>query len=258
VRDVQSDFPEIKRHITKVGVRNVPVILQLNAVKVAAMASIYTNLSEESRGSHMSRLVEATMQACHEAEDVHTLTRLATLLREKLHANDSFAKFRFPYMWSVTAPESGRTGWLRLDSEMEVEMLGEEIALYVKVAVPYTSLCPCSKEISITGGAHNQRSVAEVRLLINPPETFAFHVTQIVAAVNKIASAPIFPILKREDEGWVTDQAYEHPTFVEDAVRKLSEQIDTFAFVSGYSVVCTHFESIHQHDAVAVMRGGLQ
>ncbi len=177
-----------------------------------------------------------------------TVTRLGSI--------HSFAKIKFDYFIVKEAPVSKMKSHLNIKCVVEGKHYGElPNTRYLTVSVPYSSLCPCSKEIS-EYGAHNQPSLADVKVeLIDGQMCW---VEDLVDLVESCASAPIRNILKREDEAYQTELMYENPKFVEDMVREISVKLDEMLDknIADYSVVVNHFESIHQQFAVAVNTAG--
>jgi GTP cyclohydrolase I len=202
---------------------------------------------------------------------LHDLIKeLLIATKERLGSDNAYVKIRFPYYLVVEAPASKLKSYIDLRVTFEgtfktfvgtvnkVDGEHEVINVFLTVRAPYTSLCPCSKEIS-EHGAHNQRSFADVAVKINDEKIHGvMWIEDIFAIVNKCASAPIINGLKREDEAWQTELMYEQPKFVEDMVREIAVELDKELDkrITDYSVVVNHEESIHTHDAVAVITAG--
>lgn len=266
IQNQASGYPQ--RAIKKVGIRNVRVPIKVDKKDggtndCSAEISIYTDLTAKCKGTNMSRyriLIEEFL--IEKKVKLHDLIKeLLIATKDRLGSDNSFVKIRFPYYLVVTAPASKLKSFidLRVTFEGKLKRLeGNDCTLtFLTVRVPYTSLCPCSKEIS-EYGAHNQRSYADVTVQLNDEKNGVMWIEDIFAVVNKCASAPIINGLKREDEAFQTELMYEQPKFVEDMVREIADELDKELDkrITDYSVVVNHEESIHTHDAVAVITAG--
>ena len=253
--DVQASKSNIDKHIKKVGVRNVTVPIFIKGksdrkINTVADVSIYTSLTPETRGAHMSRYVEILNKVIRREVSLDILTTLLSELATKLESNDSYVKFSFTYFKKKKSPVAKRIGFVPYPVIFEGEMKDNDTKLFLTVTVPYTSCCPCSKEIS-KFGAHNQRSEATVKVEL---KTFV-KIEEIIELVESIASCELYSVLKRQDEKYVTEAAYNKPMFVEDIGREIAANLDKWLdkTINDYYVVVNHFESIHCHDAVAVI-----
>lgn len=262
--DVQQGtegFP--KKEIKKVGIHNVQVPLNIlrkdgTINTSSAQVSIYTNLNEKVRGANMSRyrLVVEEHLIGKPLNLREYLRELLKATKIKLGATDSYIKIKFDYFMIKSAPVSKTKSYINYKCFVEGKHNDNIDDFYLTVSVPYTSLCPCSKEIS-DYGAHNQRSFAEVKVkLIKDKMVW---IEDIISLVEKTGSSPIINGLKRSDEAYQTELMYEHPMFVEDMARHVAEQMDKKHLdkeISDYSIIITHQESIHLHDAVAIITAG--
>ena len=159
-------------------------------------------------------------------------------------------KINFKYFIDKIAPISKRKSVLDLDcSFIANKMQGDHIEFTMAVNVPFTSLCPCSKEIS-KYGAHNQRGLMRVKIKFGSDQQ-SISIEDLAAIMEQQASCPIYPLLKREDEKYVTETAYENPKFVEDILRDLVIALRQIKGVSWFSIECENYESIHNHSAYA-------
>ncbi|EHR73612.1 TIGR00294 family protein [Burkholderiales bacterium JOSHI_001] len=252
IPDTQSARDERHVAIQRVGVKDVryPISLQV-AGSVQASAALWdldVALPAEAKGTHMSRFV-----AWLDDLALAGTTLTAASLREglarmlyKLGAGEGRIEARFSFFLRKRAPVSGLASLLDYQGRWVAESRAGHTAVWAEVGVPVKSLCPCSKEIS-DYGAHNQRSVVTIRVeLLQPVEW-----QELVRFAEDSASSELWPMLKRADEKWVTERAYENPKFVEDLVRDVALRLNADARVGRYVVEVENFESIHNHSAYA-------
>ncbi|MEJ2361855.1 MAG: GTP cyclohydrolase FolE2 [Gammaproteobacteria bacterium] len=252
IEDVQSRQDTRNIPINKVGIKDVrhPVRVRDRSVgeqHTVANFNMYVNLPHNFKGTHMSRFVEILHQ--HEREiSVKSFKEMLAEMTDRLEAESGHIEMHFPYFISKKAPVS------RVESMMdyEVTFIGEihkgEPQMKIKVVVPVTSLCPCSKKIS-NYGAHNQRSHVTVTARI---EGFVW-IEELIEIVEQEASCELYGLLKRPDEKYVTERAYDNPKFVEDMVRDVAARLNQDDRVSYYVVESENFESIHNHSAYALI-----
>ena len=236
--------------INKVGIKDIlhPMVIKQRSGKeqtTVANFNMYVNLPHNLKGTHMSRFVHIL----NNHEDHITVDTFKTMITEMLvllEAESGHVEMRFPYFINKTAPASKVKSLL----DYTVTFIGEiekgVSNLKVKVLVPVTSLCPCSKKISAYG-AHNQRSHVTVTVSI---KDFIW-IEEIIDIVEKEASSELYALLKRPDEKHVTELAYDNPKFVEDMVRDIAAHFSNDDRVSEYIVESENFESIHNHSAYA-------
>ncbi|MDR3284869.1 MAG: GTP cyclohydrolase FolE2 [Treponema sp.] len=249
----QSDTRDIP--LEKVGVRGLeyPVRVLDKANKVqhtTAKADLLVNLPRNFKGTHMSRFIEVFHKYHTNLSHKNFLAMLEEI-REKLDAERSFGVLTFPFFMEKKAPVSGQPGIMSYQCTFEGSVSKEGSEYFVSVALPVTTLCPCSKAIS-DAGAHNQRGVVKIRIRY----TAFFWIEDIIALAERCASSPVYSVLKREDEKFVTEQAYDNPRFVEDVVREVYRALRSFRAdedtpLSFFSVEAENFESIHNHNAYA-------
>jgi len=253
IADVQNS--EDTRHIAidKVGIKDIrhPVVVNDRSggqQHVVANFNMYVNLPHNFKGTHMSRFVEILNQ--HERElTVKSFKEMMTEMVERLDANSGHIEMSFPYFMNKKAPVSGVESLLDYDVTFIGEISDNKPMLTVKVVVPVTSLCPCSKKIS-DYGAHNQRSHVTVSV-----ETAGFiWIEDIIDMVEEQASCQLYGLLKRPDEKHVTEEAYNNPKFVEDMVRDVAAQMNNDDRITAYTVESENFESIHNHSAYALIK----
>ena len=250
IPDTQSARDERHLAIQRVGVKSVRYPLQLRigtAVSpTVALWDLDVALPAEQKGTHMSRFV-AWLDALDAPLDAAKLrTELATML-QKLHATEGHIEAQFPFFLRKRAPVSGVQSLLEYQGRWIAEARAGVHTVWAEVTVPVKSLCPCSKEIS-DYGAHNQRSHVTIRVELKG-EDIGWQ--ELVRFAEDSASSEIWPMLKRADEKWVTERAYENPKFVEDMVRDVALRLNADVRVGRYSVDVENFESIHAHSAYA-------
>lgn len=265
-RDVQLDTDDRQVAIREVGISDVKYPITVSGVEldesasqtVNATCSLAVSLQQELKGIHMSRLVEDLLENGGNIDFARVVALLARL-REHQEARDAHLGFTFDYFLDRQAPVSGRIAKQSYACSYEGRLVGDQLVFLQKVTVPVTTLCPCSKEIS-SYGAHNQRGYVEVTLEHEFDALDRARVNicleEVIEQVEACASAPLYPILKRVDERFVTMQAYDAPRFVEDMVRNVAVKLRGDGRMDRWTVRVTNHESIHQHNAYAVVRGG--
>ena len=202
------------------------------------------------KGTHMSRFVEILNQHEHEIT-VKSFRQMLGEMTERLDAESGYIEMNFPYFVNKEAPISKVRSLMDYDVSFVGEITGKETAMTVKVIVPVTSLCPCSKNIS-DYGAHNQRSHVTLTVRV---DSFVW-IEDLIDLVEKEASCEIYGLLKRPDEKYVTERAYDNPKFVEDMVRDIAAKLNEDERISAYIVESENFESIHNHSAYALISKG--
>ena len=252
IPDTQSALDGRHLAIQRVGVKDVRYPLQLLVAGVvqstAALWSLDVALPAEKKGTHMSRFVawlDALATSGLPLDAAALRSRHAAML-DKLGAEEGRVEAAFSFFLRKRAPVSGVQSLLDYQGRWISETRAGMTAVWAEVAVPVKSLCPCSKEIS-DYGAHNQRSLVTLRIEVLQPLPWE----QLVRFAEDAASSEIWPMLKRPDEKWVTERAYENPKFVEDLVRDVALALNADARVGRYSVDVENFESIHNHSAYA-------
>ncbi len=251
--DVQSKPDTRHIAIDKVGIKDIrhPVRVKDRSQgeqHTIAHFNMYVELPHNFKGTHMSRFVEILNS--HDLEiSVESFKGMLTEMSKRLEADIGHIEMSFPYFINKAAPVSGVKSLL----DYQVTFLGEVNngvdIMTTKVVVPVTSLCPCSKEIS-KYGAHNQRSHVTLTVRTN---TFVW-VEDLIDLVEKQASCELYGLLKRPDEKFVTERAYDNPKFVEDMVRDVAAQLNADDRIDGYIVESENFESIHNHSAYAMIQ----
>ena len=251
--DIQNSVDEREIPLKKVGVRNVeyPVAVLDKKNKIqntTATLDLFVNLPHHFKGTHMSRFIEV-FHKYRKDISINHFTEMLEEIRNKLTAERAFGKITFPYFIEKEAPVSKSKGFIKYTCTYEAEVSDKEKKFYLEVKVPVTTLCPCSKAIS-DYGAHNQRGTVTVKVLYRD----FFWLEDLIEAVEKSASSPLYSVLKRQDEKYVTEHAYDNPRFVEDVVREVYIALKEFeggGKFSWFSVEAKNEESIHAHNAYA-------
>ncbi len=250
--DVQSSTDTRQIPIDKVGIKDIrhPVVIKDRTGKMqhtVANFNMYVSLPKHFKGTHMSRFVTILNQHDYEIT-VDTFREMLNEMIELLEAESGHIEMSFPFFVHKQAPVSGIGSLI----DYEVTFIGEVTSgvpvLNVKVLVPATSLCPCSKEIS-DYGAHNQRS----HITVNARTNGFIWIEDIIDLVESEASCELYGLLKRPDEKYVTERAYDNPKFVEDLVRDVANRLNQDERISGYILEAENFESIHNHSAYAMI-----
>ena len=260
IPDTQSAADERHLAIQRVGVKDIRYPLQLRVAgavqTTAALWSLDVALPAEKKGTHMSRFVAwlDALALSGEPLDATTLRRLHTVMLDKLGATDGRIEAAFSFFLRKHAPVSGVHSLLDYQGRWIAETRDGVTRVHAEVAVPVKSLCPCSKEIS-DYGAHNQRSLVTIRAEMldaaATPNLLPLTWLELVRFAEDHASSEIWPMLKRPDEKWVTEHAYQNPKFVEDLVRDVALALNADARIGRYRVDVENFESIHNHSAYA-------
>ena len=227
--------------------------------QVAATFSLSVSLPRHFKGTHMSRFIEVLVDHGGEVT-MRTLPGILKDLKTRLDAVTARVEVSFPYFVEKVAPVTGLKAPMDYECFFHAEANGHMSDFMVGVKVPVKSLCPCSKAIS-DYGAHNQRGI--VTLQVKPvsdsdgaPEMI--WIEELIEIAEKSASAPVYPLLKREDERFVTMQAYDNPVFVEDVVRNVARRLHEDDRIAWFEVRVVNHESIHNHSAFAVVRSNSQ
>ncbi len=266
IPDTQGSRDDRHLAIQRVGIKDVryPLALRVGgkAHPTIGQWDLDVALPAERKGTHMSRFI-AWLDALNEPLDAHSLRERMTAMLHKLDAREGRIEARFPFFIRKRAPVSGVESLLEYNGRWVAEARFAEarsadsaagssvspiapIRIWAEAVVPVKTLCPCSKEIS-DYGAHNQRSHVTMRVELRD----AIDWTELVRFAEDNASSELWPMLKRADEKWVTEHAYENPKFVEDLVRDVALALNGDPRVGAYRVEVENFESIHAHSAYA-------
>lgn len=250
MKDVQNERDSRSIQIDRVGVKGVsyPIIAldhENRTQSTIAKVSMSVMLPREYRGTHMSRFIE-TLEEYRGRVSPHNLEAFSRRLCEKLNAPEASVIFEFPYYFRKKAPVSQIESFSKCDITLEAHCSASGFNMLIGLGLNVQTLCPCSKEIS-DFGAHNQRALVELAVRCKGLLWFE----EMISMIETSASAPIYTLLKREDEKFITELAYSRPRFVEDVLRELAGQLDAESRVLWYRVNVTSYESIHGHDAFA-------
>ena len=252
IADVQNSKDTRRLAIDQVGIKSIrhPIKVSERSGGVQhtiASFNMYVRLPHHFKGTHMSRFVE--ILNAHEREiSVETFKRMLDEMMHKLEAQSGHIEMNFPYFVNKVAPVSKVESLMDYDVTFVGEIEKGQYTHTTKVLVPVTSLCPCSKKIS-DYGAHNQRSHVTVTAKTN---SFLW-IEDLVRKVEDQASCELFGLLKRPDEKYVTERAYDNPKFVEDMVRDVATRLNADERIDAYVVESENFESIHNHSAYALI-----
>ena len=252
IEDVQGHADTRQIAIDKVGVKDIfhPVRVKDRSggeQHTIANFNMYVYLPHNFKGTHMSRFVEIL----HEQERELSVDSFRAMLREmakRLDAETGHIEMTFPYFVMKKAPVSGVQSLLDYRTTLIGEVRNGTLSTWLKVVVPVTSLCPCSKKIS-DYGAHNQRSHVTISAKIDGH----VWIEELVDVAEQEASCEVYGILKRPDEKYVTERAYDNPKFVEDMVRDVAVRLNADERIRAYVVESENFESIHNHSAYAMI-----
>jgi len=257
IPDVQASPDSRKLAIDRVGIKSIRHPVRITERGSTALAprvqhtiatfNMYVGLPHHFKGTHMSRFVE--ILEAHEREiTVESFKAMLREMVEKLEAQQGRIEMAFPYFIDKKAPVSGVKSLMDYEVVFTGEVRQGAMRFTMKVQVPVTSLCPCSKKIS-ERGAHNQRS----HVTVTARTSEFVWIEEIVDLVEKQASSELYGLLKRPDEKYVTERAYDNPKFVEDLVRDVAAVLNLDERVDAYVVESENFESIHNHSAYALI-----
>jgi GTP cyclohydrolase I len=264
LHDIQASRDTREIALQRVGVKDVAVPLRVKTRNgsfqaVRASCTLAVGLPQEFKGTHMSRFVEILVEWQRRNLSGACVEDLVRDVRARLAAPAASAAIRFKYFVDKAAPVSGAVAPSDLDCSFEGEIAPDGTYRFtLGVAVPVTTLCPCSKAIAAYG-AHNQRSVITARVRTAPGT--CLWIEDLAEELESEASCEIYPLLKREDEKYVTERAYENAKFVEDVLRDCILRLRARPGIEGFSLDVESLESIHNHNAWATHQewsGGLQ
>ena len=263
IKSFSFDLPDVQgspdlRHlaIQRVGIKGVrhplPVRNEFGQTQHSVgIWNLDVHLPETVKGTHMSRFV-ALLEERRGVLDIPAFRTLLTTMTDKLHAESGRIDVRYPFFIMKTAPVSGVESLLDIEVTLTGRIVQGRTDVSVTVVVPVTTLCPCSKEIS-EYGAHNQRSHVTIEAGLGDD---AIAVEELVRIAEEEASCEVYGLLKRPDEKYVTERAYDNPKFVEDLIRDVVQRLNDEPRIGRYVVEVENFESIHNHSAYARIERG--
>ncbi len=256
LKDTQSSQDKRGIDIQYVGVKNVEVpliILRKDDINpatqvVSAKAALSVGLPKEFRGTHMSRFIEILCEWSQKEMLGVDIEGCLKEMEKRLLAKSAKVKFEFKYFLEKNAPVSGLASPMGYNCSFKGILDKGKYEFILGVLVPVTTLCPCSKEIS-DYGAHNQRTVVKLNISYDPEKIIWLE--DLIELIEKCGSSPIYPLLKREDEKYVTEKAYNNPKFVEDLLRDIIIELRKIEEIKWFELDCEAHESIHNHSAWA-------
>lgn len=246
----QRDYRQVE--VNKVGVKNIQypitVLDKRNKVQhTVGRVNMYVNLPHHFKGTHMSRFIEI-LNEYRGTINIKGISTILDKMKEKLKAESAYMEVEFPYFIEKRAPISGAKSLMGYTCRFLASLTNGHHSLVVEVTVPVTTLCPCSKEIS-QKGAHNQRSLVSLKVTFRK----FFWIEDLIRIIENSASSAVFSLLKRSDEKFVTEKAYDNAMFVEDVVRNIALRLNSHPNITWFSVESENLESIHNHNAYACL-----
>ena len=255
IADVQNRKDHRNIDINKAGVKGIkyPItVLDKKNMTQHTIASInmYVDLPYHFKGTHMSRFIEI-LNRYRQGINVKNLSTILEEMKEKLNAKSAHIEVEFPYFIEKTAPASKAKSLMEYTCTLW-GALNKSLDISLGVEVPVTTLCPCSKEMC-ERGAHNQRGIVSIKVRFKK----IFWIEDVIKIAEQSASCEVYSLLKRPDEKYVTERAYDNPMFVEDIVRSVAEKLEKDSNITWFSVESENIESIHNHSAYALVEKSL-
>ncbi len=250
MEDVQSTTPSVLIPIDRVGVKDFryPIVVRKknNGIQhTVAQVNLYVDLPSEFKGTHMSRFVEA-LQEWSGVLDYHSFKELLKDIQNRLKARKSHLSISFPFFSEHHAPQSGIKALMDYQCSLLGELEENKLSLFLEVNVPVMTVCPCSLAIS-ENGAHSQRAMIKIKCQFDG----LLWVEDLISIATTSASSPVYALLKRVDEKFVTETAFSNPMFVEDVVRRVAVKLKKHPLINWFRVEVESYESIHNHNAYA-------
>ncbi len=248
--DIQNQRDHRRVEINKVGVKNIeyPIMVLDKRNKVqhtVGKLNMYVNLPHHFKGTHMSRFIEI-LNEYRGTINIKAISTILVKMKEKLNAESAYLEVEFPYFIEKRAPVSGAKSLMGYTCRFLASLTNGHHSLIVGITVPVTTLCPCSREIS-ERGAHNQRSLVSVHVTFKK----FFWIEDLIRIVENSGSSAVYSLVKRSDEKFMTERAYENPMFVEDVVRNIALKLQSHPNITWFNVESENLESIHNHNAYA-------
>ena len=253
MKDIQNLKDNRNVDIQKVGIKHLelPLIIQRknnsNQV-VCTKARVNVSLPRDYKGTHMSRFVEVLAEWKNKNLLGVDIKGCLEKIIHNLDAESGELEFKFTYFLDKKSPVTGLSAPMSYECLFEGRIENGNYKFILGVEVPVTTLCPCSKEIS-DNGAHNQRAFIKVKVSYDEKEQVWLE--DLIELIESCASCPVYPLLKREDEKFVTEKAWDNPKFVEDVLRDVVVKLRNHPIIQEFDVECEAFESIHNHSAWA-------
>ena len=251
MEDIQNHKDDREIDIDQVGVKGIryPITVldkNMGEQQTVAKINMYVNLPRYYKGTHMSRFVEI-LNENNRRISIQNFTGILHEIKNRLAAESAHMEITFPYFIEKSAPVSGSQGLMEYKCTLKGS-LKEKSDIITMIDVPISTLCPCSKEIS-DFGAHNQRGIVTLKVRMKK----LIWIEDLIKLVEESASSDVYSVLKREDEKYITEHAYQNPMFVEDIVREIARKLNADANITWFSVEAENFESIHNHNAYAYL-----
>lgn len=252
MQDIQNGPSEVALSIDRVGVKNlkIPLVVQdrfKGSQHTVADVNLSVDLPARFKGTHMSRFLEA-LSFWSQVLSYDSFKELLASVRDRLEAKKASLRFDFPYFYQRKAPVSGNEFGMDFSSYLYGDLRDNHVSMILGVSVPVMTVCPCSLAIS-EKGAHSQRAMVNIKCGFKG----LLWLEELIDIASDAGSSPVYPLLKREDEKYVTDYAFSRPSFVEDVVRRAALSLDEHELVKWYEVEVESFESIHNHSAYAMI-----
>lgn len=249
--DIQNQSDSRQIPLEMVGIKNIalPLLVPTKSGKpqnVTGLVSFYTDLSHNSRGTHMSRFVEILYRNRRNHLTFQQLKHIAAEAKKKLKAENAYLEVSFTYLIEKKSPVSKKYSFLDYECKVVSKVNSGDYSQRLIVKIPVLLLCPCSKAIS-KFNAHNQRATVTA----DTDFIGEFWIEDLIRLIEKEGSCEIYPLLKRTDEKYVTEKSYKNPKFVEDIVRDVALKLKRNKNIRQFSIECESFESIHNHNAYA-------
>jgi GTP cyclohydrolase IB len=254
MKDIQGSPDYRNMPIQKVGIRNIryPITVRDKSrekQETVANVSLSVNLPHTNRGTHMSRFIEV-LDRFKDEVSYQTLDLILIEIKKALKAEESHLELSFPFFLRKKAPVSEMESVMSYDCVISATY-STHLEIETRVEIPVHTLCPCSKEIS-EASAHNQRGTVAITVGMSK----FIWIEDLIQIAEESASSPLYALLKREDEKYITERAYANPRFVEDVVREVALRLQTLPGLRSYTIEVENFESIHNHSAYAVITKG--
>ncbi len=252
LKDIQSLNDDRNISVDNVGIKDIlyPIVVKdktKGKQHTVAKINMYVKLPHNFKGTHMSRFVEILNNYSADI-DIRSFGSILDDMMNALDSEEASVEVKFPYFIEKKAPLSGLSSLMDYECKYIGYATGKDKDFVISVKVPVVSLCPCSKEIS-EYGAHNQRSYVEIKVRYNK----MVWIEDLVDIAESSGSAPIYALLKREDEKYITEMSYNNPVFVEDIVRNVSAKLLSDGRITWFEVSSDNIESIHNHSAYALI-----